>query len=1600
MKNMLSKFSNLSKNDKKLIMIVSSITAALVIAVACVAIFVDFAGDNGEYTAEQNSERYLAVQDEALEFSAAPAALDGLTIQALSQSDFGTATDSKFLITSETLDLSVSHLNRFLSVRSGEDFTIEESDEGFVLSFNEELEPDRIVNLIYQPPGYAPASHAFQTADIFRITATSPDDNTHGIPTNAGIEITFSQELSGGMSAFRDALVIDPPAGGRIGQRGNTYIFMPHTLERDTGYTVTVKSGLAGISGESITDEHTFSFRTMWGTSNQPQFSVSRNAYETFLPWNEVFIAVSISSGYPERDFTVDLYDLKNHNNFINFTGTDSGELFESFDLQIQEFKATYDTFYYLFLGRTLPEGYYVAEIRCANGSTDITAQKFIQVSPISVYSLSLNDETVFWINDAATGEPAYGARVVIDGEASAVNDDGIVIVQPVQKNRSEITVEYGDYLPFAYVKPTFGSGTLLPSGRFLSYMYTDRPRYRPNDTIDVFGVIMPRYGHAHSPDDVFTLRIGDMIQTEIELDSHNSFAVRVPVTNMYGSGDIRIDVNGERLMSSWVNFVDYTNRAYILSGELDKIAYELDDYAEAEILITTYTGRPVEGVNLNIWNNDIPNLRTDENGIAAGRLPVTRDTHRSDWHPYWTNFVYSTVSDAQISQSVNLRHIVVPRNVMLEHELIGDTITVKTSEILAERINEEYRGARATAGIDRDVFRGAPVDIDFEIQITRRVTTRTVSSIQYDHINRRSVTSYSFDTTQDLYRTVQGRTVNGTAEITGLPVSDDPLISYSMQIHYLDKNGRETGVWIWGSNWWFYEYPPSSNIRYFSMRPEKSHLGIGETTRVSLREHEREYRDWWYAPDENPETPEEGRMLVVFARDKIRSANTGSPQGVDVTLHESAISSAVLFGAYFDGTYIYSVPQTYLYYDPSEREMEIELDFCGSEYKPGDEVRLRVKTSAAAGVIPAQVLISVVDESSTTAYEGRNANFLRRLYGSSHAWAWNYRSHVFVSHTQHNFGGGYGGGAEGGGGDDEGDGIYFRDFFTDNPVFEIIKTGADGTGEITFTLPDQLTSWRVTAIGLTEDGFAGDTRENIVSSLDFYADLIYTSEYIVGDDIAAVARAYGAGSTPADFTFNILQGDDIIFTDSQTGRRIVFNAGKLPAGEYKMQITVRADGYSDAVEHPFTVTESAMIILNRVTGEVSPDGARALPEYNMRDFPVRITLTNANIRPLTQILSGASNRNSFRTDDIAAAAFREYFFTGETDVLSVRSRVHARNGGIPELTYEAPCLLYTARFAASFPEYTDSENIKRFVRSELSALETRERRAAALLAMAAIGEPVLLQIREEVSKTNSDISSLYLAAALVAIGDDTGARDLMDLIEISAESELTKTLIFFINTAINPEAAWEYVQRPNNNRYVSDVAERINFVRRVHFLGGTISEVRYFLDGTTHTERLENFSRLHFNLSKEQFDLFNLTPVRGDTKYHMDFYGYDSSNWDESDKSIGISRRIEATEDLHRITIEITANGARGDFTIYDRLPSNMRFVPVRQRFTRCEQWFFVHNTQRQLVELNFFTCMCCPQPRVRTLTYHAMELYEADMDSGTSYVINRRNDLWGSTR
>ncbi len=91
-----------------------------------------------------------------------------------------------------------------------------------------------------------------------------------------------------------------------------------------------------------------------------------------------------------------------------------------------------------------------------------------------------------------------------------------------------------------------------------------------------------------------------------------------------------------------------------------------------------------------------------------------------------------------------------------------------------------------------------------------------------------------------------------------------------------------------------------------------------------------------------------------------------------------------------------------------------------------------------------------------------------------------------------------------------EGEAPRIRKFFTDTAFWgPSLVTGADGSAQATLTIPDNLTTWRATARGLTRATQAGETRKDVVVTLPLLVRLTLPRFYVQGDEATAAATVH-----------------------------------------------------------------------------------------------------------------------------------------------------------------------------------------------------------------------------------------------------------------------------------------------------------------------------------------------------------------------------------------------------------------------------------------------------------------------------------------------------------
>lgn len=169
--------------------------------------------------------------------------------------------------------------------------------------------------------------------------------------------------------------------------------------------------------------------------------------------------------------------------------------------------------------------------------------------------------------------------------------------------------------------------------------------------------------------------------------------------------------------------------------------------------------------------------------------------------------------------------------------------------------------------------------------------------------------------------------------------------------------------------------------------------------------------------------------------------------------------------------------------------------------YRPRDKARLSVETKDAAGKpVSAEVAIGVVDE----------ALYALRADGTAKAHDVFYGRIADAVTTVAAFPVLYYGGA------DKGDAGDVRRDFRDVAVWAPdVRTGADGRAEVQVTWPDNLTTWRATARGVSDATLVGETTAKALVSKDVVARLAVPRTFTAGDEAQLVSVVTNRSSQP-----------------------------------------------------------------------------------------------------------------------------------------------------------------------------------------------------------------------------------------------------------------------------------------------------------------------------------------------------------------------------------------------------------------------------------------------------------------------------------------------------
>lgn len=187
----------------------------------------------------------------------------------------------------------------------------------------------------------------------------------------------------------------------------------------------------------------------------------------------------------------------------------------------------------------------------------------------------------------------------------------------------------------------------------------------------------------------------------------------------------------------------------------------------------------------------------------------------------------------------------------------------------------------------------------------------------------------------------------------------------------------------------------------------------------------------------------------------------------------------------------------------PVEQTLNVTVTSQPVRAGPGETVTLDIQvTDASEQPVRGEFSVAVVDQAVLALADPNALGILEAFYSKV---AIGVRTGIaLAAYTNRELGDMPGGG--GGAGEDLVAGVIREEFEDTAYWVGNLVTGADGRGQVTFTLPDNLTTWQIAVRGLNAATYVGETTIDLVTSKDLLVRPVTPRFLVVGDHVQLAA--------------------------------------------------------------------------------------------------------------------------------------------------------------------------------------------------------------------------------------------------------------------------------------------------------------------------------------------------------------------------------------------------------------------------------------------------------------------------------------------------------------
>lgn len=1591
----------------------------------------------------------------------------------------GIGADTGYHIILSDHQYTADELSSKITISPETEFSISKKAENeYTLTPLSSLKPKQVYSIDFSDKENSISySWAFQTRDDFYVTATLPRHQATYVPVNTGIEVTFSQKEMNDLSEYFE---ISPQTEGRFEIHKNTVAFVPtYKLAYDTIYTITVKTGFSQKNGLSLSEDTVFSFQT----EPEPDpykdnysclsFDFARSIYNLY-PYETpaisfytnidpgVEVEFSLYRYNSEDDFRNDIYINDDrpywcisYNRPENIEGK---ELVLTTKSLLQREEENEEYYYnstgYLLLPESLPEGYYIAVAK-ADG---MERRAYVQINGMAVYVGTAVNKTIGFVYESETSSPVEGAEIVFDNFTMTTGQDGVASSDQVlfdndgyqQKNyavKREGHPTYfstvGDsYYSNSYYYGDYGFDYYSIGGirdDLWGYVFTDREMYLPSDTINIWGMLSGKDGNT-APEKVTVKLSSDqgynennyslIDEREVAIAGPNTFKTSFSFENLSdGYYHLSVESDGRTLLGKGININQYEKPIYTMETTLDKQNVVYGEQVQFGIETKFFEGTPVNGMNFNYNVSGLTSqkesgiLKTDINGQAKLELSAISDNR--SWRPYSVRINVSNADPEETALYDNVYFTLFPRDTMIKVESSTDDSLNCAVNIKTNKINID--GIRNKDWYSESDYIGEKADVDMAVNLYETYYTATQTGTYYDFINKTTYPKYNYEFHENLIQSYQISTLNGEASF-GFVKED--LKGYYITINCNDGNGMPVFVTENLYDARYYDSSPrlSQTDSYYLETDKDDYTSnfTGDVVKASL-----------YCNKELCVKDANKKVLYMLFRKGMLDYLLTDETTFTFNLLKDYIPNVGVMAVYFDGKNMKSTPMNTIHYNEEANRLKIKVVPSSNEYSPGDTAKLDVQVTDPSGNgRSAEVLLSIVDEAYFALW-GQSVSLLYDIYSQSVSIGYLGGSipHSNTLEDYRNFEGG-----EGGEGGDESAPV--RSEFKDTALFETVTTDSNGHGEISFKLPDNLTKWRVTYQGLTEDLYAGEGTLNIDTRLPYFINTVFSGEFITGDKPVIQLRSFGSSvveGEKVDYAVEV-EKDGLAWnkysTSSTIGERAYIELDTLEEGTYSYTATGTYSSYKDAVKYEFEVLQG--FIEQSRTQYDSLTEKIVFPEIK---WPANVYFFNTNVRSYWSDLIDLSYSWSKRIDSIivrkqARTLLEEYF--GESWWYTSKEydlkNYQLSNGGIALLPYDSANPVLTAKICSMGDKEFDYDSMERYFNGILSSdKSTSTDVAASYWGLACLREPVLLELNALAANQDLPVADrLYIGLAYAYIGDVNSAaiiyqeiaqkylkedtlrayisvdNENYDSDDIQEATSLCALLAQKIN-APQCRKLFSYV----SNMYGQDILT--NAMRLVYIKSGLKSlnmesSFTYEIDGKKETATIKGIGMVSMFLTSDKLSDIKFSDIKGDISVAT-VYKAPIGEISATDSRVSIERSYCDSNGKSMTTfdpsgymkvilkIKFDPTAPTGCYMVEDYLPASFRYASsnnvANEWLENQQRMWYPHEVSGQKV--SFYIYHNNLGSEERTVEYFARAVNIGEYTADCAAVFNLESNVIG---